>query len=361
MAVTIRNIEATNIKQPLRMPFKTALQHVEEREVLIVAVTDELGFTGYGECVAFDTPWYTEETLRGCQFVLERVLAPSLLNKTLQEPADVVSHLAAVKGNRMAKASIEMAIWDLFAKRQGVPLWKMVGGLNAPIPAGVVVAADPERIKDQVEEAAAAGYKRVKIKIQPDTDAAMLKSITGSYPEMLFFADANGAFNEQNFDQLKLFDAAGFSLIEQPFAERQWKLHARAKKEMTTPICLDESIASLEDVQQMIESEAADIIVLKMARLGGWTETLKVVELCQKHDIGMWVGGMIEFGVSKAHNLALASLPGITLPGDFSDSRHFWDEDIIEPEITLKNGEIELSKENGIGYRIKLERKSEFQ
>ena len=353
MAVTILEVQLKRIKQPLRTAFKTALQHVEEREVLIVAVTDEHGFTGYGECVAFTTPWYTEETLTSCQFVLEEILVPALLNKTLEQPVDVEFHFAAVKGNRMAKASIEMAIWDLYAKRQGTPLWKMLGGSNQSIPAGVVVAAAPEKIAGEVEKAAVSGYKRIKIKIQPDTDVAMLKSIIASYPELLFFADANGTFKEQSFEQLKLFDAAGFSLIEQPFGEQQWHLHARAKREMKTPICLDESIASLEDVQQMIHLEAGDIIVLKMGRLGGWAETLKVVELCRKHDIGMWVGGMIEFGVSKAHNLALASLAGITLPGDFSDSLHFWQEDIIEPEIRVVDGKIELSKEAGIGYDVK--------
>lgn len=354
MAVTILDVQLKRIKQPLRTAFKTALQHVEEREVLIVAVTDEQGFTGYGECVAFATPWYTEETLTGCQFILEEVLVPLLLNKTLQHPADIEFHFAAVKGNRMAKASIEMAVWDLFAKRQDLPLWKMVGGSDQAIPAGVVVAAAPDKIAAEVAKAAAAGYQRIKIKIQPDTDVMMLKSITGSYPEMLFFADANGAFRGQDFDRLKSFDAVGFSLIEQPFAERQWHLHAQAKREMKTPICLDESISSLEDVQQMIDLEAGDIVVLKMGRLGGWTETLKVVELCRKHSIGMWVGGMIEFGVSKAHNLALASLPGIILPGDFSDSRHFWQEDIIEPEICVADGQIELSQEPGIGYCVKL-------
>lgn len=353
MAVTIQDVQLKRVAQPLRRAFKTALQHVEEREVLIVAVTDELGFTGYGECVAFATPWYTEETLTGCQFLLEEVLVPSLLNKTLQHPADVENHFAAVKGNRMAKASIEMAVWDLFAKRKGMPLWKMVGGSGQAIPAGVVVAAAPDKIAAEVRGAVASGYQRIKIKIQPETDVYILQAIIEEHPELLFFADANGAFTEQSFEQLKLFDAAGFSLIEQPFAERQWHLHARAKREMKTPICLDESIASLEDVQQMIGCDAADIVVLKMGRLGGWAETLKVVELCRKHDIGMWVGGMIEFGVSKAHNLALASLPGITLPGDFSDSLHFWQEDIIEPDIRVADGEIELSSEPGIGYDVK--------
>ena len=337
------------------MPFKTSLQTVEEREAIIVKVVEEGGLEGFGECVAFSTPWYTEETIVSCHFVMEQVLIPLLAGKTLEKPEDVETIFRRVKGNRMAKAAIEMAVWDLFAKKKGLPLWKMVGGEEKVIPAGVVVAADEEKIQQQVEAAAAKGYHRAKIKINSSTDVELMKDIISEYPEMLFFADANGAFTEESFGQLKEFDKAGFTLIEQPFGEQQWQLHARAKKEMKTPICLDESIGSFEDVERMISEQAGDIIVLKMGRLGGWSETLRIAELCREHSIGMWVGGMIEFGVSKAHNLALASLPGITLPGDFSDSQHFWHKDIIEPEIRVINGQIELIAENGIGYGVKFE------
>jgi O-succinylbenzoate synthase len=327
---------------------------VEEREGILVKVTDSGGLVGYGECVAFSTPWYTEETVTGCKFVLEKVLVPLLIRQTLNDPREVSERFFQVKGNRMAKAGIEMAVWDLFAKKQGMPLWKLVGGTEKPIPAGVVVAADAEKIAGQVREAAENGYQRIKIKITPATNIEMLKQIIASFPDRLFFADANGGFCEKTFEQLLAFDAVGFALIEQPFGEEEWHLHARAKREMKTPICLDESIRSVEDVRRMIEQGAGDIVVLKMGRLGGWSETLKVVALCQKNGIGMWVGGMIEFGISKAHNLALASLPGIVLPGDFSNSGHFWHEDIIEPEIHVKAGNIKLSAENGIGYSVKV-------
>lgn len=352
MALTVREIHLRTVRQPLKNPFKTVLQQVEKREVIVLAVTADTGHTGYGECVAFETPWYTEETITGCRFVLEQVLLPLLANKTIGHPREVWKLFAAVKGNRMAKAAVEMAVWDLFAKQQEVPLWKFVGGSHQPIPAGVVVAADPSKVEEQVAQAAQAGYRRVKIKIQPETEPDLLKSVVTAYPELQFFADANGSFQVCNFDRLTAFDDVGFTLIEQPFGERQWALHARANKELKTPICLDESITCVEDVQEMIDQESGGIIVLKMSRLGGWTETLKVVELCQSYSIGMWVGGMIEFGVSKAHNLALASLPGISYTGDFSASTHFWEQDIIEPEITVENGEIVLRNQPGIGYRV---------
>ena len=352
MAVTIKDIHLETVRQPLRNAFKTVLQQVEEREVIIVAVTGDKGHIGYGECVAFETPWYTEETITSCRFVLEHVLLPLLSNKTIEHPREVWKLFKAVKGNRMAKAAVETAVWDLFAKQQQEPLWKFVGGGRQLIPAGVVVAADPSKIAEQTAEAVQSGYQRIKIKIQPDMDCSLLKSVVSAYPDILFFADANGSFQTSGIDRLKAFDKVGFTLIEQPFGERQWDLHAQAKKELNTRICLDESIACIEDVQQMIDCKAGDIVVLKMSRLGGWTETLKVVELCQTHSIGMWVGGMIEFGVSKAHNLALASLPGIAYPGDFSASRHFWEKDIIEPEITVEKGEVVLSDQPGIGYTV---------
>ncbi|MGB6406933.1 MAG: o-succinylbenzoate synthase [Planococcus donghaensis] len=354
MGITIKEIGLKTIRRPLKTPFKSVLQQVDEREVIVVSVRDESGHIGYGECVAFETPWYTEETITSCRFVLEHVLLPLIKGQNLQHPKEVWELFNAVKGNRMAKAAMEMAVWDLFAKQQQQPLWQLVGGTSKAIPAGIVVAADPAQIEKRVAQANNAGYKRIKIKIHPDTDPSMLKSVVNSYPELLFFADANGSFNKDNFERLKEFDDVGFALIEQPFGEREWVLHAQAKAQLNTKICLDESIASIEDVQQMIDSKAGDIVVLKMSRLGGWTETLKVVKLCREHSISMWVGGMIEFGVSKAHNLALASLPSIDYPGDFSASTHFWEKDIIQPAIIVDNGEIQLSDQIGIGYTVNL-------
>lgn len=356
MELTIKAIDLKSVRQPLKQSFKTSLQSVAERESLLVRVISTDGYEGFGECVAFSTPWYTEETVTGCRFVIDQVLIPLLLNQTLANPSKVAELFSGVKGNHMAKAAVETALWDLFAKAQGLPLWKMLGGSGAPVPAGVVVAADENSVGEQVAAAAAAGYSRVKIKITPDSNAKRLTELIAEFPEMLFFADANGAFTEAAWERLMAFDAAGLALIEQPFGEQEWQLHARARSRMATAICLDESICSAADAKRAIDEGAADILVLKMGRLGGWSETLKVVELCREHSIGLWVGGMIEFGVSKAHNLALASLPGITLPGDFSASSHFWERDVIIPEVIIKNGEIELSEDAGIGYKVDWER-----
>ncbi|WP_203333287.1 o-succinylbenzoate synthase [Planococcus beigongshangi] len=356
MGLTIREIRFQRVKKKLNKPFITSLETVNERESILVAVVSDRAVEGYGECVAFSTPWYTEETVESCAFVMEQVLKPLLMGKELNGPDEVHAVFGHVKGNRMAKAAIEMAVWDLFAKHGNLPLWKYVGGEQKRIPAGVVVAAKPERMANEIDQAAKGGYSRIKIKISTDSDTELLKEAVSRYPEILFFADANGGFDKDSFQRLLAFDTIGFALIEQPFGEQEWRLHAKASAEMQTPICLDESIESFEDAERMIEMQAGKIIVMKMGRLGGWHETLKIVELCRQHGIEMWVGGMIEFGVSKAHNLALASLPDLVLPGDFSGSRHFWDEDIIYPEIVVENGTIQLQGNIGIGYAVAVDK-----
>lgn len=354
MAVTISAIQFHPVKKSLKQPFVTVLQQVEARESTIVTLRDADGFEGYGECVAFDTPWYTEETVVGSRYVMEKVLAPLLIGQPLSEPADADSLFSSVKGNHMAKAGVEMAVWDLFAKRAGMPLHQFVGGTSETVPAGVVVAANQNDIEKDIQQAVAHGYRRIKLKISPASDVALLENAVKNFPDTVFYADANGSFSGRAQKELVEFDRVGFSLIEQPYGEREWHWHREARKAMQTPICLDESISCLEDVKQMVEQQAGDIIVLKMGRLGGWTETLKVVDYCRHKQVGMWVGGMIEFGVSKAHNLALASLPEITWTGDFSASDHFWEKDIITPHIRVEQGKINLSKNDGIGYRLTL-------
>lgn len=352
--VVIAGIEFHKVRQPLNQPFITVLQKVEKREVTVVIVRDAEGREGYGECVAFDTPWYTEETVTSSRFVMEQVLAPLLLNERLEHPTEVERLFSKVKGNHMAKAAVEMAVWDLFSKRQGVPLHEFIGGVRKTIPAGVVVAGVSDELARNVKAAIGRGYRRIKLKISPETDAALLKRLVAANPAISFYADANGSFSGRTLEELLAFDQAGFALIEQPYGEKEWEAHSAARSKMTTPICLDESIHSLDDVKCMAEQQAGDIIVLKMGRLGGWAETLKVVEFCRKVQIGMWVGGMIEFGVSKAHNLALASLPEMKLIGDFSDSGHFWQTDIVSPEIRVENGKIKLSESPGIGYKLNI-------
>lgn len=351
---TVKEIRLYRVAVPLRKPFSTHLQTVAERECIFVEMTNEAGIVGLGECVAFTSPWYTEETIQTCWDALVNWLIPSLIGKVIKHPEEIGTFLAYVKGNRMAKAALDQAAWDLFAKKQGQPLWQLLGGKRKEVDAGIVLTGEiDDGMYAAVQTAVTTGYKRVKVKIDGQTNPAKLKKLVHSFhEEVFFFADGNGIFDTLGLEALLRFDEVGLTLIEQPFGEDAWEQHRMAAKRMTTPIALDESIRSLADVERMIEREAGAIIVLKPGRVGGITESLKIHRLAEENNLPVWIGGMIEFGVSKAHNLALASLPQMTLPGDFSASTHFWHEDPVEPANKVEDGVIVLSDEPGIGYRI---------
>lgn len=350
---TIKEIRLHRIEVPLKKPFTTHLQSVEVRESILIEIVDELGNIGLGECVAFSSPWYTEETVQTCWNALKHWLVPPLIDMKVRNPEAVYEALRFVKGNRMAKAALDMASWDLFARRSEKPLWRLLGGIREKIDAGIVLPGGiNEDLYKRVELAIQTGYKRVKLKIDETTDLDALSKLIAAYPSLYFFADGNGIFSRLDAENLYVFDDVGLTLIEQPFIEEDWTLATEASRVMKTPIALDESIRSVEDVSRMIDQKAGRIIVLKLGRVGGITESLRIHELARQNNIPIWIGGMIEFGVSKAHNLALASLPQVQYPGDFSASDHFWKADIITPSIEVIDGQIKLSEAAGIGYSL---------
>lgn len=353
VGIKIVEVKLHRIEVPLKNPFSTHLQTVEKRESILVEMISSDGEVGLGECVAFSTPWYTEETVQTCWDALVNWLIPLVMNEQFQHPAELTSLFVSIKGNKMAKSSLDLAAWDLYAKHCEKPLWQLINGVNPRVDAGVVLTGliDDKMIK-AVDEARKTGYKRVKLKIDKQMRPSDLKQLTATFKDILFFADANGLFTELGMDALKAFDYAGLALIEQPFGEDDWKLHSEATKSMATPIALDESIRSVHDVKRMIEMKAGSIIVLKPGRVGGMTASLKVIQLAADNKIPVWIGGMIEFGISKAHNLALASLAQLSLPGDFSHSTHFWREEPVKPEVVITEGSIELTQSNGIGVQL---------
>lgn len=351
--IKISEVKLYRISVPLKQPFSTHLQIVTNRESILVEVIDSNGVVGLGECVAFSSPWYTEETVQTGWDALVKWLIPSVTNQVLEHPSEIESLLAHIKGNRMAKAALDQAIWDLYARHHDVPLWKLIGGDNDKIDAGIVLTGIiDESMVEAVQEASKAGYRRVKLKIDTNMNPGDLKRLISTFKQTLFFGDANGIFDKLGIEALRNFDDVGLTLIEQPFGEDNWDAHVKATKIMKTPIALDESIRSVRDVRQMVDMRAGSIIVLKPGRVGGLTESLKIVEIAKKNDLAIWIGGMIEFGVSKAHNLALASLTQFTLPGDFSASTHFWEDEPVKPEVVIRNGRIHLTDEAGIGVTI---------
>ncbi|MDQ1001124.1 O-succinylbenzoate synthase [Neobacillus niacini] len=356
----IAQIKLRVITMALKSPFYTHLGTVTEREGIIVEVIDSNGVSGYGEGVAFSTPWYTEETVETSLHIMGDVLIPLLKNQPINHPEDAAILFQSVRRNHMAKAGLEMAIWDLYAKQSSKSLAAVIGGTREKIASGVVVASDSlKSCLNQIEKYLEEGYQRYKIKINPNQDYSLLAEIRRRYPELPLMADANSAYTLRDIDRLKALDDFNLLMIEQPLASDDIIEHALLQKEITTPICLDESIVSFNDAKNAIELGSCKIINIKAGRVGGLYEAKRIHNFCLSRGIEVWCGGMIEFGISRAHNIALASLPGFTIPGDISASKRFWEEDIITPEVSVKNGFVGVPDTPGIGFSINEKRLKE--
>ncbi|MEC1374136.1 o-succinylbenzoate synthase [Heyndrickxia oleronia] len=356
----IKEVQLSIIKMPLKSPFSTALGSVNDREGIIIKVLDEEGRTGYGEVVAFSTPWYTEETVRTSYHMLKDFLIPIVLNNPIKHPNEIKKYFDHIRGNQMAKAGIETAIWDLYAKKVDRPLWKLIDGVQSEIPSGVVVGT--HEIKDalsQIDSYLQEGYKRVKVKIKPGMDYKLLKEIRNHFPTIPLMADANSSYSLDDIDLLKSLDEFELLMIEQPLAVDDIVEHSFLQKEIQTPICLDESIITYHDVKSAILLNSCKVINIKIGRVGGLSNALAIHDLCQKHQIQVWCGGMIEFGISRAHNIALSTKEGFTIPGDISASSRFWNEDIILPEVEVKHGFVKAPIQPGIGFEINTKRLQE--
>ncbi|MEH7272215.1 o-succinylbenzoate synthase [Neobacillus vireti] len=351
--MNIAQIRLRVICMPLKSPFHTHLGTVTEREGIIVEVMDSDGVSGFGEGVAFSTPWYTEETVKTSLHILSDVLIPLLKKKQINHPEDAAGLFKKIKRNNMAKAGLEMALWDLYAKKNLLSLSSLLGGTRGEVASGVVIAADSlSNSLTQIEKYLEAGYQRFKIKISPRQDYSLLAEIRRQYPELPIMADANSAYTLKDIDSIKALDDFNLLMIEQPLASDDIIEHSLLQKEIRTPICLDESIVSFEDARKAIELGSCKVINIKAGRVGGLYEAKRIHDYCVGRGIEVWCGGMIEFGISRAHNVALASLPGFTVPGDISASNRFWEEDIITPEVTVENGFVTVPKGPGIGYGI---------
>nr|WP_239094159.1 o-succinylbenzoate synthase [Bacillus sp. B15-48] len=345
---------------PLKKPFYTHLETIKERESIIVEVHGHDGFEGYGEGVAFSSPWYTEETVKTSYHLLKDFLIPLIQRFSIKHPSEAFSLFSAFRRNHMAKAALEMALWDLQAKREGKPLSQLLGGGTKKIPSGVVIATSSlKEAITQIEAYLEKGYRRVKIKISPDNDLKFVSELRKRFPTLDLMADANSAYTVDDIDRLKALDEYGLLMIEQPLGNDDIIEHALVQKQLKTPICLDESIVSFEDAKKAIELGSCRVINIKIGRVGGIGQAIKIHDFCNTNKVPVWCGGMIEYGISRAHNIALASLPGFTIPGDISASNRYWEEDIITPEIKVEHGEIHLPSNPGIGVNLNRKRLKE--
>jgi o-succinylbenzoate synthase len=339
----------------LREPFRISSGITHERRILLVSL-DLGGVQGIGECVAGEAPNYSYETVATVRLVLEKHLAPALLGQSFEHPGDVAPFLDRVaRGHRMAKAALEMAAWEGWARGRGESLATALGGTRDRVPAGVSIGIQPdtdtllERIRAFLDQR----YRRIKLKIAPDHDLHVLDAVRAAFPDTPLTVDANAAYGPDDMDHLAAMDRFGLVLLEQPFAEDALLLHARLQERMATDLCLDESITTPGRCHEAIALRAGRIVNIKPGRLGGHAPSLDVHDQCAAAGIPVWCGGMLESGIGRAHNVALASLPNMRLPNDTSASDRYWERDVVTPPFTLDDdGMVAVPTGPGLGVEI---------
>lgn len=352
----IKSIKLRHIKMDLLTPFTTSIGTEFDKDFILVEVKSKSGLSGWAESVSIKEPIYNEETVNTNWHIMSDFLIPLILREPIVHPDEVSERFRHIRGNYNAKAALECAIWDLYAREQNLSLAKALGGVKDKIEVGVSVGIQKSEkaMIQQIENYVSEGYKRIKIKIKRDWDVHILRAIRREFPAIPLMADANCAYTLEDIEHLQSLDEFQLMMIEQPFASDDIIDHAKLQEKLLTPICLDESIHTVDDARKAIELGSCKIINLKIGRVGGLTESKKIHDLCMKHNIPMWCGGMLEAGIGRAYNVAITSLSNFTLPGDTAPSSHYWKQDIIEPEVEMKDGYIYIPEGPGIGYEPSL-------
>ena len=360
MNLRLERVELREIGLPLKSPFETSFGRTTRRRILIIRVFDRDGASGYGECVAFETPLFNHETIDTAWLITAKHIAPMLAAAQIESASQVKDALAPIRENRMAKAGVEAAIWDLEAKLMALPLWQHIGGTRDEITCGVSIGLQSSiaALLDKVSRELDSGYQRIKIKIKPGQDVALVEAVRKRFPDITLSVDANSAYRlETDVPLLKRLDDYNLLMIEQPLTPGDLLDHSKLQRELRTPLCLDESILCLANARHANELGACRIINIKLGRVGGFSEGKAIQAFARKHDMPVWCGGMLEAGIGRAHNIALSTLPGFTLPGDVSASARYWDEDIIEPPVMVScEGTIKAPGGPGIGFEINEDR-----
>jgi len=354
----IKRVEIREIRLPLVHFFETSFGRTTVRRIVLVCAEAD-GIEGWGEVTCGEAPFYNYETPETAWHILRDFLVPWALEREWESPSALAERFRPVRGHNMAKAALENACWDLEARRQGLPLSRLIGGTLDEIPCGVSIGIQNsvEDLLEKIEGEVAAGYRRIKVKIKPGWDTQILERIREKFPRVPLMADANSAYSLQDFALLKEFDRFGLMMVEQPLGWDDVLDHAKLQRELATPVCLDESIHSADDARKAIEIGACQIINVKLGRVGGFTAARKLHDLCLARRMPVWCGGMLESGIGRAANIAMSALPGFVLPGDVSASRRYWSEDIVDPEVTVTpQGTIRVPTSPGLGFVPNLSR-----
>jgi O-succinylbenzoate synthase len=355
MTLDLERLELREIELPLRWPFETSFGRTTKRRILIVRVFDKSGAYGYGECTAPEDPFYNHETIDTAWLIVSKYVAPLVAAAHVRNAGQTGPATARIRGNRMARGSVEAAIWDLEARLAGGPLWQYIGGTQSEIASGVSIGLQEstdallKKVTAEVEK----GYRRIKIKIKPGKDLDLVKAIRTELPDVPLMVDANSAYSLGDTGLMKQLDDYGLMMIEQPLAAGDIVDHSKLQAELKTPVCLDESILTAADARHAWELGSCRIINIKLGRVGGHAEARLIAEFADARGIPVWCGGMLESGVGRAHNIAMSTLAGFTLPGDVSASERYWEEDIIDPPVTVSaSGTIQAPPGIGIGFQV---------
>jgi len=356
--VRIERLELRLLKLPLVHFFETSFGRIDDKHFILVRLDGD-GATGYGECVAEQDPYYSSETNETAWHIIADFVAPRVLGVEVAHPRDLFAALKAIRGHNMAKAAVEMAAWDLFAKQRGEPLSRALGGVRDRIASGVSIGIQrslPE-LAEKVERELAAGYRRIKIKIKPGWDVAAVDMVRTRFGAIPLMVDANAAYTLADADHLAELDRFDLMMIEQPLDYDDIADHATLQRRLKTPICLDESIKTIGIARDAIAAGACRIINIKPGRVGGFAESIRLHDLCAAHAIPVWHGGMLESGIGRAANVHLSTLPNFTLPGDIAASKRYFDPDLIEPPIEVAaDGTVAVPTAPGIGVTIRHDR-----
>jgi len=356
--VKIAWAEVRQVELPLVFPFETSFGRQDTHSCLLIRLGTD-GLEGWGEVPVETAPLYNEETTGTAWHILERFILPLLLGREIAHPHDFPPLVRHLRRHHMAKAGVEAALWDLYSQQREIPLAKALGGTRPAIDAGVSLGIEPsvDALLARVTDFLRRGYLRIKIKIKPGWDVQVVREVRRAFGAIRLQVDANSAFTLEQADVFRAMDEYDLLLIEQPLGEDDIVDHAALQAQLRTPICLDESIVSPDDARKAIQLGSCRVINIKAARLSGLTAAVATHDLCQQRGIPVWCGGLLETGVGRAANLALASLPNFRLPGDVSASDRYYHEDLIDPPVTLnRDGTITVPASPGLGFRIALDR-----
>ena len=355
--IEIERVEMRTVRLLLNEPFETSFGRIESRLIFLVSVGAGI-LTGWGEVVAAEQPRYSYETVGTAWHVIRDYLAPAMLSRPVEGLADLAARFAKFRGHNMAKAGLELAYMDLLARTRGQSLSQLIGGTRARIAVGVSLGIQPtlDRLLQRVDHYLALGYQRIKLKIKPGWDVDIVRDVRRRHPDILLSVDANCAYTIADEHHLSALDDFGLLMIEQPLDHDDLVDHATLQSRMRTPICLDESITSVKRAEQAVDMGSCQIINIKIGRVGGYSQALAIHDLCYSRRTPVWCGGMLESGIGRAHNIAVASLPGFLLPGDVSASSRYFARDVIVPEVTVAaDGTVKVPRGPGLGFEVDLD------